>query len=81
MLADISAVLQPLAFRYETIVVADGGEALIDTGDGPVLYAPRIWADLGEEERRHPRAVPIRYVFDTQEISALAARLGWRRRL
>lgn len=80
VLADISVVLQPLVFRYQTIVVADGRKALVDSGDGPVLYAPRIWADLGDEERRHPRALPVRYVFDTQEISALAAQLGWRRR-
>lgn len=47
--------------------------------DGPptaMLYSPRAWATASEEERGHPLAFEVRYVFGVGELEAAAAALG-----
>lgn len=50
------------------------------TGMDPILFPPRVWADLDESARSHEQAFELRYVFDTNELSSIANRHVWPRR-
>jgi hypothetical protein len=36
-----------------------------------------MWDQLNAAERSNPKAVPIRYQFDSREAERLAEELGW----
>ena len=79
--ADLAAVLPSPTFEIRTLVSNNPTTALHVAGrTQPVLFAPRVWGALGVAERADPRAVEVRYVFDTAELQAVAERLGWRAR-
>ena len=64
----------------ETDVTAEPSEALRDLpGSFPILFAPRVWAELDDSLRGHSRAFELRYVFDKGELEAVASRHRWRR--
>ncbi len=78
--ADLVALLAPRCVQID-VRVADDPAATLDTrAHTPVVYAPRIWAELDETSRRDPRAIELRYVFDTEELDQLAATLQWKSR-
>ena len=43
----------------------------------PVLFAPRVWGALGPVERADPRALEVRYLFDSAELTAAGERFQW----
>ena len=62
----------------EPFVIAQAGEALARCDAETVaLFAPRVWASVGEADRRHPRALQARYVMDESELAELGRSLGW----
>ena len=76
--ADLSQVLTPEHFTLRERVVAAPREALTETGRTPLLLPPRVWGRLTPEERKDPRIVPVRYVFDPAELESMGAELGAR---
>jgi DNA-binding transcriptional regulator YhcF (GntR family) len=76
--ADLSVLLPPERHRLRAEVVRAPGELLRGRRRAPVLFPPRIWSLLSPEERAHPRALQLRYVFDPRELGALGAELGLR---
>jgi hypothetical protein len=79
--ADLAAVLPSPAFEIRTLVSNNPTTALHVAGKTqPVLFAPRIWGALGPVERADPRAVEVRYLFDSAELAALGERFQWRER-
>jgi GntR family transcriptional regulator len=76
--ADVAALFGSRAVEIEPRVEPEDPTAALDSEDGPpVLFAPRIWAALPEEARRHPRALELRYVLDESELGDMARSLGW----
>ena len=75
--ADVSVMLPPGAYRVETLVTDRPGDVPDDGGVGPVLFSPRVWSDLDEPRRAHPRALEASYVLDAGEIESIGAELGW----
>lgn len=74
---DVAALLAGHGIEVRRFA-ADGSDAG-PSDDGPAtarLYSPRAWASASEEERGHPLAFEVRYVFGTGELEAAAAALG-----
>ena len=67
--------------QFEPCLVENAGDALAGANREPVLFSPRMWDRLSEAARDDPRAVPLRYYFDSRDIEAAARDLGWRRSL
>ncbi|NUO39658.1 MAG: GntR family transcriptional regulator [Gemmatimonadaceae bacterium] len=79
--ADLAAVLPSPTFEIRTLVSNNPTTALHVAGKTqPVLFAPRIWGALGPVERADPRAVEVRYLFDSIELAALGERFQWSER-
>ncbi len=79
--ADLASVLSSPAFEIRTLVSNNPATALHVAGrTQPVLFSPRVWGALGAAERADPRAVEVRYLFDPEELDAVAQRLHWRSR-
>lgn len=79
--ADLAAVLPSPTFEIRTLVSNNPTTALHVAGKSqPVLFAPRIWGALGPVERADPRAVEVRYLFDSIELAALGERFQWSER-
>ena len=75
--ADLLALFDERETDFVPFVGDDPASALGSESATPVLFAPRIWADLSEEQREHPCAAELRYVFDHTELSELAAAQNW----
>lgn len=76
--ADVSIILPADRLAIEPCVIAEAGEALARCdGETAALFAPRVWAGLGEADRRSPRALQARYVMDEGELAELGRSLGW----
>ena len=75
--ADLTTVLPPGSIRIVRRVAGKPGDLLDGKGRGPVLFSPRVWGELSPAERAHPRAVEVRYVFDSAELDALGSESGW----
>jgi len=74
--ADVSRVLANPDVEIIPQVLENPQAAL--SLDHPVLlFSPRVWAELSERIRNDARVGEVRYVFDRDELSALARRLGW----
>jgi GntR family transcriptional regulator len=79
--ADLASVLPSPTFEIRTLVSNNPTTALHVAGrTQPVLFAPRIWGALGPVERADPRAVEVRYIFDSAELAALGERFQWHER-
>ncbi len=77
---DLTAALEQDSSEIRPHVTSDPGatmDELID--DSPVLFPPRVWAELDPAVREHPRAFELRYVIDSDELKAVANRHRWRR--
>jgi hypothetical protein len=78
--ADLVALLGEREVDIEQWLIADPATTTLGSRKGPpVLFPPRVWADLPESVRSHPRAVELRYVLDSQELQAIGRELGWER--
>lgn len=72
-------VLRVLANPEIQIVphVFENPESALSLDHAVVLFSPRVWAELPDNIRNDARVGEVRYVFDPDELSALAGRLGW----
>lgn len=68
------AIERPLELR---LVATDDPAAVVKSATEPVLCSPRVWDELDEATRADPRCQVVRYVFDEEELEALARRCGW----
>lgn len=76
--ADLAAVLPSPTFDIRTLVSSNPTTALHVAGKTqPVLFAPRVWGALGPVERADPRALEVRYLFDSAELTAAGERFQW----
>ncbi len=77
-ISELAVLMAPEQRRFQPAVVERAGE-LLDEGrsTAPILFPPRVWAALSEDERAHPRAVPLRFYFEPEELDALGATMGW----
>lgn len=55
-------------------------EAVPRTASDPILFSPRTWAELPEEDRCRKEFVEVRYVFEPEDLERLARDLDWERR-
>jgi len=79
--ADLAAVLPSPTFDIRTLVSSNPTTALHVAGKTqPVLFAPRVWGALGPVERADPRALEVRYLFDSAELTAAGERFHWQAR-
>ncbi|HUO87176.1 MAG TPA: GntR family transcriptional regulator [Thermoanaerobaculia bacterium] len=78
--ADLSLLLPSSRYRIEPSTVPDPGELLAAAGRTPLLFSPRLWDRLRDEQRADPRAFEVRYLIPPDELDALARHFGWARR-
>lgn len=76
--ADVSALLPEAEFRVVPAVVTRAGEILTPRRRQPVLFSPRAWGTLSEEQRAHPAALQVRYAFPPEELEAIGRHFRWR---
>jgi len=74
--ADLVALFGETPIRFEP-VVEEPAVLLAQDEDVPVLFPPRVWADMAEPLRMHPRAIELRYVFEPTELEALGETMLW----
>ena len=77
--ADVSAILRTDSYSIRPKVTQDPGELLGPRRRTPVLFSPRAWNALSDEQRAHPLAIEIRYSFPTEELQELGRELQWPR--
>ncbi|HSJ63702.1 MAG TPA: GntR family transcriptional regulator [Gemmatimonadaceae bacterium] len=80
LIGDIYTLLGRTRVRLEPLVTRRPAEALEQSGSAPVLFAPRVWAQLDERARQHPRAIELVYTFDPVELERFAMECGWSER-
>jgi GntR family transcriptional regulator len=81
--ADLAGLLPASRFRIVTQVEKTPGAALIKKArpdSGPVLFAPRVWGQLSETQRQHPRALEVRYIIEPHDLARLGLERGWQAR-
>ncbi len=77
--ADVASVLPEERYRIEALAFDDARSALETVGKkDAILFAPRMWGAMSEEQRQEPRALEARYVFEANGLAELARELGWR---
>jgi DNA-binding transcriptional regulator YhcF (GntR family) len=76
--SDLSRILPADRFRIAPVLTGEPAPWLARRrARDPVLFPPRLWGDLPEKARNDPRAVPLRYVFDSRELDSLGSAMGW----
>jgi DNA-binding transcriptional regulator YhcF (GntR family) len=76
--ADLALLFPRDRVHLSTRIVAGAGEALRRRRPGEILLlSPRLWGELGDEDRRMPAVREARYVFDPSDLDALGEQLGW----
>jgi DNA-binding transcriptional regulator YhcF (GntR family) len=79
--ADLSRILPSSHYRLVTRLVADPAAWLAGSrARTPLLFSPRLWGEMAPAAQRDPRAVEVRYVFDTRGLDAIGSKLSWRKR-
>ncbi len=80
--ADLAGILPASRFALVPLVEATPGAALEQAGRGrgPLLFAPRVWGRLTEEQRADPRAVEVRYLIDPHDLAELGLERRWHTR-
>ena len=80
--ADLRVFLPADRFRVETRVVQRANELLHEAGaNRHLLFTPRVWAGLTQQEQATPYTHPLIYVIKTEELAGLGQRFGWSERL
>jgi len=79
--ADLGRILPAKRFHVETAVVSKP-EACLKQKDArtAILLSPRMWGESPPRLREDPRVHQVRYVFDGDELGALAIEQGWEAR-
>ena len=80
LIGDVYALLGRTRLKLEPLVTRRPADALAKRGQAPVLFAPRVWAQLDERSRQDPRAIELVYTLDAAELERFAAERGWRDR-
>lgn len=75
--ADLSLSFPPGRFGLEPRATREPGQVLAESRRRPVLFSPRVWAELSAEERQHPRAREIRYTIVPRDLDSLGDRFQW----
>jgi DNA-binding transcriptional regulator YhcF (GntR family) len=78
--ADLAGILPAERFEIVPVVERAPGATLRDRCPGPILFAPRVWGQLTEAQRSHPRALEVRYIIDPDDLARLGQEYGWRAR-
>ena len=76
--ADLDALFRDRPVRVEQKIMDDPAAALRSRRGPPVLFSPRVWADLSDDARSHPRAMELRYVLDESELQEMGRALRWK---
>jgi hypothetical protein len=76
--ADLALILPKDRFDLSTRVVRRPAQALVRRALGEtLLFAPRMWGQLTEDERSRPRVFEARYVFDDRDLERIGRNFGW----
>lgn len=76
--ADLRALFHGRPIHVEPLVEAHPASVFPLEGSGPpILFPPRSWATLDEEQRAQPRALELRYVIDADDLAALGSAHHW----
>ena len=78
--AELALLMPPSDFVLRPVVSVRAGELLESEETVPVIFPPRVWAALTDEERGHERAHHLRFFIDPEELEQLGAELDWRER-
>lgn len=71
VLPELVQLLPEDRYRVEQLPVRRPADALASDDPAPVLFAPRLWSRLPDEERRDSRAHLLRYVIDPSSLESL----------
>lgn len=80
ILPDLKRALKGNRFRVEQRIVKTPSDLINNRSRKPIMLAPRLWAQLSEDDKITANALELRYLLQTTSINALADELGWRRR-
>lgn len=71
VLPDLNSLIRDIPVTLESLVVDPPGSALPRAHPDPVLFSPRLWAELDEDQRSNPRSLLLRYVIEPAEMRRL----------
>ena len=76
--AELAVLLPPEKFDLSPRVVTRGDDLMSeDETGGPLIFPPRVWADLPDERRAHPDAVHLRFFIDHADLDGFGKEFGW----
>jgi DNA-binding transcriptional regulator YhcF (GntR family) len=78
--ADLESLFPRDRFQLKPKVVTSASEPLVADGRTPLIYTPRTWAALTDEQRADPRVIKATYVIAPDDRERLGDNFGWRRR-
>ena len=80
--ADVAGILPPDRYDVVPVVEPTPGATLARStrNRGPLLFAPRVWGTLTDEQRADPRAVEVRYIVDPHDLAELGLERRWQAR-
>jgi hypothetical protein len=78
IMADLRSLFARDSVEFEPLVGKQAASIFpLKEAGPPVLFSPRAWAALGNEERSHRRALELRYLIDEADLEKLGAARHW----
>jgi GntR family transcriptional regulator len=79
--ADLQRIFPPAEFDINLSIKKDPAGFFKDSGPEHILlFTPRIWDQLSEKEKKHPRSFKVTYQILPEQISNLGDKLKWRKK-
>lgn len=76
--ADLALILPRERYQISTRVVRRPAQALARrAADETLMFAPRMWGELTEDERSRPQVLEARYLFDAEDLERIGRSFGW----
>lgn len=78
--ADLKLIFSEENYDLETCIVKKANELIEKTeNDSPLLFTPRVWAELSDEEKALPNVFKVVYQINSKDLNLLGKKNRWER--
>lgn len=76
--ADLEQIFLGEKFFLKTVIVKRAGELINKQNvDAPLLFTPRVWAQLNEKEKNNPQTFKVVYKIEAEELDSIGKEKQW----
>ncbi len=77
--ADLLLIFPKDKYKISTCIVEKANELIKNSNiEDPVLFTPRVWAQLTEEEKNYPGVFKVVYKINNKDLNVLGKNLNWK---